>query len=354
MTHALDMMKPYPQWVNWDRDPERGSKRPINPHTGYRASTNDPSTWGTLAVALRRSPQVGFMLTGNDPFAVIDYDLKGLDPAEPMTAAIREYILSVYRDAHTYAETSPSGKGAHSIFTLTDLDTVKKIANGRYLGKGKAGKSCIEVYASHGFITITGNTCSDKQLPIHCGNLYLTDFLKDVPMPVAGVGEAPNEPIRYDTATLIQRMKQWKNGAGDLITELMQNPNVVAERYGGDHNTADMALCNYIATATQNHEQALDVFRRSAIYRGDKGGKARYPTQYAFDYVYLLNTLNKRWQERTATAKANTERFGHIQFGSSTKTTGTLYRPSNSNTLYLRVSYTGSGYGLSYKPVGYR
>jgi primase-polymerase (primpol)-like protein len=45
-----------PNWVCWriepDKKSERATKVPYSPKTGYKASSNNPQTWGTLDEAI--------------------------------------------------------------------------------------------------------------------------------------------------------------------------------------------------------------------------------------------------------------------------------------------------------------
>lgn len=78
------------QWTTWRYEPSREKgqtkwgKVPRNAHTGHRASTTDPRTWTTFALAwaaYRKSlgadnpySGVGFVFTRDDPFVGIDLD----------------------------------------------------------------------------------------------------------------------------------------------------------------------------------------------------------------------------------------------------------------------------------------
>ena len=62
-----------PQWVCWRLELRKGkaTKIPINPHTGAKASTTEPATWGAFDAALARMqrdgyPGVGFVFAVSD------------------------------------------------------------------------------------------------------------------------------------------------------------------------------------------------------------------------------------------------------------------------------------------------
>jgi hypothetical protein len=67
----------FPQWVCYRIEHRNGkaTKIPVNPHTGAKASVDNPSTWGTFTEALAgmrrwRCPGIGFVFTSGDPLRV--------------------------------------------------------------------------------------------------------------------------------------------------------------------------------------------------------------------------------------------------------------------------------------------
>src|SRR5690606_11232140 len=108
----------FPQWVGWrleDRD-GRKTKVPINPHTGGRASVNNPTTWGTLEKALQACARlgldgIGFVFVEHDPFVGIDLD--GF--RNPQTGELDDTARMIIKFVNSYTEVSPSGTGIHII-----------------------------------------------------------------------------------------------------------------------------------------------------------------------------------------------------------------------------------------------
>lgn len=110
-----------PSWVVWD--PERGNpdgskkgKRPINPNTLVFASSNDPTTAGSLKVALANIPAgggVGALITDAVVGVVgLDFDHAALD------GVLSEFGRQVVKQfSGTYVEFSPSGRGLR-VFAL--------------------------------------------------------------------------------------------------------------------------------------------------------------------------------------------------------------------------------------------
>jgi len=112
-----------PSWFVWD--PERGNadgskkgKRPINPNTLGFASHNDPTTAGSLKVALGNIPAgggVGALITDAAVGVVgLDFDHVALDG---VLSEFGRRVVERFRG--TYVEFSPSGRGLR-VFALGD------------------------------------------------------------------------------------------------------------------------------------------------------------------------------------------------------------------------------------------
>lgn len=90
-------------------------KIPIDPHTGRRASSTDPASWGTYqeaaAYARRTGSGIGFMLTPNDPYTLIDVD----SCRDPDTGELTADARLLVDRLQTYTEVSTSGTGLHLI-----------------------------------------------------------------------------------------------------------------------------------------------------------------------------------------------------------------------------------------------
>lgn len=143
----LDELEPYGQFVIW-RYEERGGKRTKVPYDakapGRRASATDRSTWALLDMALAAvvsADGIGFVLTEDDPYSVVDLD----HVRDPQSGEIAPAARAVIDALDGYAELSPSGTGVH-IWVV-----------GRPPGT-RARKAGIECYWSQRYITLTGVT----------------------------------------------------------------------------------------------------------------------------------------------------------------------------------------------------
>ena len=135
------------QWVPysvvWSEKLGKFDKIPLNPNTGYNAKSNDPKSWGTFDLAVKRALNrkmagVGFVFNKDDPFVGIDLDkcLNGSGKAEQWASDIIQLLDS-------YTESSPSGKGYH-------------ILGRERLPPGSRRTGQIEMYDSGRFFTVTG------------------------------------------------------------------------------------------------------------------------------------------------------------------------------------------------------
>src|SRR5690606_7359875 len=112
---------------------------------GGFASATDPATWGTfdeaVAMATRKEwSGVGYMLSKDDPFAIVDLDDKA---AKPASDAERGRFDIVVKDLNSYTERSSSGRGIHVIVQA-------KLPKGLHRGN-------IEIYSDARYMICTGD-----------------------------------------------------------------------------------------------------------------------------------------------------------------------------------------------------
>ncbi|MBZ0172539.1 MAG: hypothetical protein K8E66_09190, partial [Phycisphaerales bacterium] len=152
-THVPKALRERPQWVAWRFETRGGkpTKVPVDPRTGKRASSTDPSTWVTFneAVAAWRASDryagVGFVFSADDLFTGVDLDAC-IDESGSLVASAQEIIESL----NSYTEVSPSGRGVKVFITGRKPDGVGC--------KSKAidGFKEVEVYDRERFFTVTG------------------------------------------------------------------------------------------------------------------------------------------------------------------------------------------------------
>jgi hypothetical protein len=234
------------RWLVW-RYETRGAKRTKVPYAagGGAASTTDPFTWASFAVALAAAKKydgVGFVFSAAD-------DLMGLDLdhcRDAATGVIEPWALAVVERLDSYTEESPSGTGLH-IFLFAKLEMA-----------GRKGQR-IEVYQQGRYFTITG-----KPLPG-----YDREPERRQAQVEAVVGEffpavVKARPVASLTPT----------GSDLEITERVRKPAAADALWRGDFSAyasqseADLALCGRIAFFTGPDPPAVDrLFRQSGLMR---------------------------------------------------------------------------------------
>ncbi len=247
------------QWVNWTyRVDEKSVERkvPLNPRDGSNASVNHPTSWADFDSAMAnvetgRCAGIGFMLTQNDPYAVIDIDnpVGKVDPSD---------IDRVYRignaligDANSYTEVSPSGNGIH-IWMKADIPP-----NGV-----RSSADSIELYSTARFMTVTGNAYGEAK-PINQADELaraLHGALDTCSKPHYDVIE---KPCNRDAAAILNDICDWKNGAE---FERKARLDFGVE----DDSGVDQAVMNAIVFACQNVEKARECFSMTPRANRDK------------------------------------------------------------------------------------
>lgn len=269
-------------WSTLATNPLTGKrdKAPRTPITGELASSVDQSTWGTYADALASAEQhggaVGFVLTEQDPYVVIDLDH---DPAKPPDEKVAQGQQLVFKEfAGTYAELSQSGYGCHIVVRAPFVKGLRRPG--------------LEVYGAKRYIIFTGNTLPDRDLPIADMSEHVTELVAALGGADAD-GDMPDSlPETESDEDILRSLREAANGA--KFSDLYDN--VPGEHH--DWSQRDAALAQFIAYRTRNYEQALRLFRGSRLYNPErKAGKSGYKTVQNYEQGYLIGTtFKKQWQ----------------------------------------------------------
>lgn len=262
-TRVPDAIRERPQWVVWRYETRGGkaTKVPIDPRTGKRASSTDPSTWASFdeAVAAWRGNDryagVGYVFAADDPYTGIDLD-GCIDEGGHIVASAREIVDCL----NSYTEISPSGRGV-KVF----------IAGCKPEGLGCRSKAIegfkeTEVYDQDRFFTVTTQhlpgtplTVEDRQPQLEslCQRLWPKKRSPHLN------GSVPSPGFGGDDEALIDRAGAAKNG--DRFKALWAGDKA---QHAGDHSAADQALCNLLAFWTGKDAARMDrLFRRSGLFR---------------------------------------------------------------------------------------
>jgi hypothetical protein len=231
-------------------------KAPIDPATKRWASVSDPSTWGTYAEAMACGyPLVGFMLSENDPYCIID-----LDTYKAKDDSVRSLHSEILRHCASYAETSQSGRASHII--------------GRgSIGRGKrSDTNAIEVYSQGRFMITTGNRINDLgirdiQPLLEYIRPKLTSVQDGLDWRLLGPGEESNLP----DAAIVEMASNAENG--DKFDALCRGD---LSMHDNDHSRADMALVQFLCYYTTDNTQVARLFMMSKLAEREKAQRRDY------------------------------------------------------------------------------
>lgn len=135
-------LKGLKQWVCWD-----STKFPINARTGKKAEVDNPETWCTFeeareAVLSGKYRGMGFVLTEDDPYVIIDLD----HVINPNTGEILSWAQKIIDRMDSYTEVSQSGTGIHII-----------IRGKKPGGRCKSKNGQIEIYDHSRYFALTAD-----------------------------------------------------------------------------------------------------------------------------------------------------------------------------------------------------
>ena len=253
-------LKDRAQWVAWRAEQRGGkwTKVPIDPQSGERADSTNPTTWGTFVAALAHAdklqlPGIGYVFSADDPYCGIDIDKCTRNTADAGLTVIAQTIVG---ELDSYTEETPSGTGIHIICEATVPH-----------GKGRKNtKHGIEIYDRARFFTMTGHALIASPSTPQPREEALTELHQRL-FPVAPVNDDSPPPRPAvpppDDQALIDRAHRAKNAAG-----FMRLWGGDTSGHHGDDSSADLALCNHLAFWAGPDPSRIDrLFRASRLYR---------------------------------------------------------------------------------------
>ena len=245
------------QWVCWrheDRGEKKRTKVPYTPGTMKLANVVDPTTWSdfnSCVSAMTHFDGVGFVLSRNDPFCIVDLDATDNPEHLHRQVEIQEMLDS-------YSEVSPSGNGLHVVVKAA-------LKRGRRRGP-------FELYSSERFMTCTGDVFADKPIAFRQGVIeHICDDLGFNTQRLQLNSELNREQLHTDleiynmaaSAANGQKFSDLWNGDADTW-------------HFGDRSRADFALIDIVAFYTQNRDQIARLFRTSALGQRKKAKRDDY------------------------------------------------------------------------------
>ena len=240
-----------PQWVLWRYVEVEGrqTKVPYSARNAGMASVTDSSTWATFNEAIGRASEfdgIGFVLTADDPYSIIDLDNKPHAPCTPEQLARHQKIYEMF---DSYAERSTSGTGVHIVVR-------------GHLPSG-VHRDNVEVYSSGRYMVFTGDILRGG--PIQ-------DF-QPLLLQLYGEMRPPSTVDLTETEALIEDR--------DLIEMAMHASNAAKFNAlcSGDmtgypsQSEADFALLSILTFYSRSNDQVRRLFRMSALGKREKAVK---------------------------------------------------------------------------------
>ncbi len=263
-------LRALPQWVG-----ANAKKIPINPNNGYEASPVDPATWGTFDAALAcGQPLIGFVLSAQDPYCIIDLDnpavikVNGetmLNPDYAQVDRIAARHRAILEAFNTYAETSQSGTGVHIVCRATTVKGVKR--------------EKVELYSSARYMIFTGNVI--KNLPITDQQFLVSRLFNEMNVDAQQAVEL-EDVTGTQTDSEVYAMAASAANA-DKFLQLWQG-NWQGNPEWPSQSEADFALLAMLAFYTLDNEQVRRMFRTSGLAR-KKTNRTNYHLNHALSYL---------------------------------------------------------------------
>ena len=292
------------RWVLWRlvwSEEKRKWDKPPYQATGFKAKSNDASTWTTFdeAVAAYATGQFdGIGIELGAGYCGVDLD----NCRDPRTGEFSLWVREILDDCDIYAEVSPSGTGA-KIFGLGEW------TGGWHKAKTEDGGE-IEVYDSGRYFTVTGHNLNEHDLGDATDLLARIDLKyrpkKETPAPAKPPkSESTRMPIDVEGV-----LRKAASANGEPFSRLWTGHTSGHE---GDASSAELALCNYLAFWFGPEVQRIDgMFRRSGLYANDGRAKKWDAIHSANGRTYGQMTIGKALAGRTEfyTASGHRATFG--------------------------------------------
>lgn len=294
------------QWLVWryeDRNSAKPTKVPYSAkNTTEKASVTDPNTWASFdeAVAAYNEHEfsgVGFVLTLNDPFALVDLDDTEGDQE------LYQLQINVFKRLNSYTELSPSGKGVHVLVKGT-------LPSGRKRNK-------IELYSSGRYMTVTGNMLQDCNPIIEDRDGMINELYQRFGGSVETLKYYDgNSPQEYPDDEIIAKAAAASNGAK---FQKLHDGNWADAGYPSQ-SEADLSYINMLAFYTLNREQIARIFRSSPLGARDKRTTIRgvgyidYMINKSFDRMLPpvdISGLSKQLEEAMMLAREKPPELNH-------------------------------------------
>lgn len=248
----------YRQWLAWQYSEDGREKRPISPHTfRYTSATHCICGYeDALFVSGGMTDRLGFVLTANDPFCVVDLDNCIIE------GEVQPWALEIVEALNSYTELSPSGTGLHIWTTGTKPDGITK-------KKRKYETGTVEIFYKSFFVTFTarqfGSNSRIEERQEELEALYNLLFTVTSESNRINTGGVADGGFPGDDEKLLDKARN-ANGTGKLFTILYDLGNWHGKF--PSQSEADLRLGGMLAFWTRCDEERMDrLFRGSALAR---------------------------------------------------------------------------------------
>lgn len=238
-------LKLLPQWVAVGPN-----KEPLNPRTLRTASIGAPDSWGTFEQAVAVGSPIGFVITKQDPYCMIDIDNKIENPASPQEIERHNKILCAFE---SYTERSLSGRGYHIIIKASlpygiDRDHVGMYSDVRYM-------------------IMTGDVVRDT--PIRDYHALANQLHTEASKQRVRV-ELEHHEADEEDAVIIDRGLTAING--DKFRALCRGDIAGYP----SHSEADLALLSMLCFYTKSNDQVIRIFKMTELGKRPKSDRLNY------------------------------------------------------------------------------
>lgn len=271
LTSALQAIGAESRWCVWKYaenpdNPNKPKKEPINPRTGGRAMSNQPSTWAdfdTAYTAREKFGAKGFGFFMGGGYAGID-----IDDCIDDSGNISDMAGKIIERMNSYTEKSPGGNGIHILCRVSEGFTLDGNQGRRNPDIG------LEIYCGAHYLTVTGHKLGAEK-PIELRENELLEIYREY-FVIPRENEAKKRAVNVSQGRNDLRVTGDESD-NELWTRMFDSQNGAKIRalysgdisaYDNDESRADLALCCYLAYWTGHDAGRIDrMFRQSGLMR---------------------------------------------------------------------------------------
>ena len=282
--------QPFCCW-RWEKQKGRETKVPYDPHTGYKAKTDTPETFGTMAEAMdslyrSRYSGIGFNISEGGPerarVGCIDHDHCVEDGVVKESALAALDLLP-----EAVVEISPSGTGLHQFFLVPEGFVFDK--DSYYVNNRKTKKEIYLPSVINHFMTVTGEVFRSGTMEVTAEQLqtFLDTYMKRKALMKVAVSVPEGGSVLSDEEVL-------RKLASESDKKFIDMYEGNWEPYGGNENwsqsDADMTVLMKLAFYCRGDMGQMDrLFRESGLMR-DKWDRGLAGSTYGV--VSMTNAIN--------------------------------------------------------------